>query len=39
MPRTKLVLTNAVYFKGDWASAFQAGQTHDADFTAPRSKK
>ncbi len=37
--RTKLVLTNAVYFKGDWASAFQAGQTHDADFAVAAQQK
>jgi len=37
--RTKLVLTNAVYFKGDWASAFPKAQTHDADFTAAAGQK
>jgi serpin B len=37
--RTKLVLTNAVYFKGDWTSTFQAGQTRDADFTVTGQQK
>jgi len=36
---TKLVLTNAIYFKGDWTSAFQARQTRDADFTITGQKK
>ena len=36
---TKLVLTNAIYFKGDWARAFQAGETHDADFTVAADQK
>jgi serpin B len=37
--QTKMVLTNAVYFKGDWVSAFPASQTHDADFTAAAGQK
>lgn len=30
---TRLVLTNAVYFKGDWAEPFKAEVTRDEDFT------
>ena len=30
--QTKLVLTNAIYFKGAWAQAFEAKLTTDADF-------
>jgi serpin B len=29
---TRLALTNAVYFKGDWAAPFQKNQTSDQDF-------
>ena len=29
---TRLVLTNAIYFKGDWASAFNKGSTRDLPF-------
>ncbi|MCX5675086.1 MAG: serpin family protein [Planctomycetota bacterium] len=31
---TRLVLTNAIYFKGDWASAFNKADTRDEDFFA-----
>lgn len=30
---TRLVLTNAIYFKGEWARPFNAGLTKDRDFT------
>jgi serpin B len=30
---TRLVLANAIYFKGNWATAFNAASTHDANFT------
>jgi serpin B len=29
---TRLVLTNAIYFKGDWATQFSKTLTHDEDF-------
>ncbi|MBI5568371.1 MAG: serpin family protein [Desulfomonile tiedjei] len=32
---TKLVLTNAIYFKGKWASAFKKENTSDGPFTLP----
>ena len=31
-PITRLVLTNAVYFKGNWADEFPKGATEEADF-------
>jgi len=31
---TRLVLTNAIYFKGDWANAFNKAHTRDEDFFA-----
>jgi serpin B len=30
---TRLVLANAIYFKGDWATQFRAASTYDATFT------
>ena len=40
-PMTKLVLVNAIYFKGDWAWQFDEQRTKEADFwlTADRSIK
>lgn len=34
-PLTRLVITNAVYFNGTWAAAFDPGETRDAPFTLP----
>ncbi len=34
-PETTLVLVNAIYFKGNWASQFDPAQTADARFTLP----
>lgn len=33
---TRMVLTNAIYFKGDWASAFPEASTHPAPFHLSR---
>lgn len=33
-PARRLVLTNAVYFKGQWQQQFSANATHDGDFFA-----
>jgi len=32
---TRLILTNAVYFKGDWVLKFDKKKTHEADFKSP----
>jgi serpin B len=37
--RTRLVLTNAIYFKGDWQSTFKKANTRDADFHLADGKK
>ena len=34
-PETKIVLTNALYFLGDWAIPFEANDTYDEEFAAP----
>ena len=36
---TRLVLTNAIYFKGDWAAQFDPGATAEAPFTLSDGKK
>ncbi|MFY9310450.1 MAG: serpin family protein [Bacteroidia bacterium] len=36
---TRLILTNAVYFKADWARPFEAEYTQDKDFTTASGEK
>ena len=38
-PDTRLVLTNAIYFKASWANRFHEGQTKPAPFTVAGDKK
>ena len=35
LPTTKLVLVNAIYFKGRWQNPFERDRTEDADFRLP----
>jgi serpin B len=35
-PNTRLVITNAIYFKGNWTMPFDKERTTDADFVTPQ---
>jgi serpin B len=37
-PLTRLVITNAIYFKGDWENRFDRNKTADADFRTASGK-
>jgi serpin B len=37
--RTKLVLTNAIYFKGNWQTPFEKSDTRDLDFALSATRK
>jgi serpin B len=37
-PLTRLVITNAIYFKGDWVKQFDKNKTADADFRTASGK-
>ena len=37
-PLTKLVLVNAIHFKGDWETKFDKENTHEADFHVSKDK-
>ena len=37
-PATGLVLANALYYLGDWEIPFEAGDTHEREFSAPSGK-
>jgi serpin B len=36
---TRLILTNAIYFKGDWANQFKKEMTREEDFTVSATRK
>jgi serpin B len=38
-PQSRLVLTNAIYFKGDWETPFKKSRTHNDDFSVSGDKK
>lgn len=39
VPATRLVLTNAIYFKGKWDQPFNKSKTRDAEFAVDSSRK